>query len=90
VPDATTPRPGSERGEIIRQDLQFHDKAMGRKPSVRVCAVSCLDLCAHGPEHPRAARRYPLRKMNRAGARAVYDGEVGGDPTRPDLELELT
>ncbi|HEY0591302.1 MAG TPA: (2Fe-2S) ferredoxin domain-containing protein, partial [Thermoanaerobaculia bacterium] len=37
------------RGEAIRAELKETNKALGRKATVRVCAVSCLDLCDYGP-----------------------------------------
>src|SRR5689334_16471707 len=43
------PDRGIERGEFIHAELKGHNKKMGRKPLVRVCTVSCLDLCDHGP-----------------------------------------
>lgn len=68
---------GDERGEIIRQELKDHNKSMGRKPTVRVCAVSCLDMCDFGPNmvvHP-AGELYS--GLNRSLARTVYDAEMG-------------
>lgn len=68
---------GDERGEVIRQELKDHNKAMGRKPTVRVCAVSCLDQCDFGPN----MIVYPAGELhsglNRSRARAVYDAEMG-------------
>jgi (2Fe-2S) ferredoxin len=81
---------GDERGEMIRDELKSHNKSMGRKPTVRICAVSCLDLCPHGPNMIVQPGGTVYSHMNRADARAVYDGEVGDGPMRPDLELELT
>ena len=40
---------GDERGEPIQKALKSHNKTMGRKPFVRVCATSCFDMCDHGP-----------------------------------------
>ena len=68
---------GDERGEIIRAELKDHNKAMGRKPTVRVCAVSCLDFCDAGPNmlvHPSGEIH---NQLNRASARFVYDAEMG-------------
>jgi (2Fe-2S) ferredoxin len=80
---------GNERGELIREELKSHNKSMGRKATVRICAVSCLDLCDHGPNivvHPEGT---VYGHLDRAKGRAVYDGETGDGPLRPDLELEL-
>ena len=66
-----------ERGEIIRAELKDHNKEMGRKPTVRICAVSCLDFCDYGPNmvvHPSGEI---YTQLNRARARAVYDAEMG-------------
>ncbi|MGZ5432719.1 MAG: hypothetical protein ACXW31_05320 [Thermoanaerobaculia bacterium] len=71
------PARGDERGEVIRAELKDHNKQMGRKPTVRVCAVSCLDFCDYGPNmviHPSGELHSGL---NRARARAVYDAEMG-------------
>jgi (2Fe-2S) ferredoxin len=68
---------GTERGEWIREELKDHNKKMGRKPTVRICAVSCLDLCDHGPNmviHPGGDLHSHL---DRASARAAYDAEMG-------------
>ena len=40
---------GSDRGEEIRGHLKTLNKKLGRKATVRICAVSCLDLCDYGP-----------------------------------------
>lgn len=40
---------GKDRGDAIRSVLKVHNRQMGRKKSVRVCGVSCLDLCDEGP-----------------------------------------
>jgi (2Fe-2S) ferredoxin len=40
---------GEERGEEIRAELKALNKELGRKETVRVCSVSCLDLCDYGP-----------------------------------------
>lgn len=71
------PARGDERGEVIRAELKDHNKQMGRKPTVRVCAVSCLDFCDYGPNmvvHPSGELHSGL---NRSRARAVYDAEMG-------------
>ena len=81
---------GIERGEVVRDELKSHNKAMGRKPTVRICAVSCLDLCDHGPNMVVEPGGTVYSHLDRAKARAVYDGEMGDGPARPDLELELT
>lgn len=71
------PSRGEECGEAIRGELKDHNKAMGRKPTVRVCAVSCLDFCDYGPNmvvHPSGEI---YSGLNRARARTVYDAEMG-------------
>lgn len=68
---------GEEAGEAIRAELKDHNKVMGRKPAVRVCAVSCLDFCDYGPNmlvHPSGEIH---TRLNRARARTVYDAEMG-------------
>jgi len=68
---------GDECGLNIRDLLKDTNKKMGRKPTVRVISVSCLDLCDHGPNmvvHPDSAV-------------AAYHGVMGDGPRRDDLEL---
>jgi (2Fe-2S) ferredoxin len=79
---------GMERGEAIRDELKPHNKSMGRKATVRICAVSCLDLCDHGPNMVVEPDGTTYSHLDRARARAAYDGEMGDGPARPDLELE--
>ena len=40
---------GDDRGECLRAELKELNKKMGRKETVRVCGVTCLDLCDDGP-----------------------------------------
>ena len=75
-------------GERLREELKDHNRGLGRKPTVRICAVSCLDLCDYGPNivvHP-SGRVYG--SVDHEKARAIYDAECGDGPERPDLELE--
>jgi (2Fe-2S) ferredoxin len=83
------PERGEDRGAVIQEELKAHNKKLGRKGSVRVCAVSCLDMCDYAPNivvHPSGTI---YSHLNRSTARSVYDGETGDGPRRPDLELEL-
>ena len=80
---------GGERGEKIREELKDHNKLLGRKATVRICAVSCLDLCDHGPNMVVQPGGTVYSHLTRERARAVYDAETGDGPLRPDLELEL-
>jgi len=81
------PARGIERGEVIQHELKDHNKKLGRKPTVRVCQVSCLDLCDFGPNMIVEPGHTVYSHLTRATARAVYDGETGDGPLRPDLEL---
>lgn len=76
-----------KRGEEIRAELKELNKKLGRKPTVRICAVSCLDLCDYGPNMVVEPAGTVYSHLNRKTARAVYDGEMGDGPARPDLEL---
>ena len=79
---------GVECGLNIRDLLKDLNKKMGRKPTVRVVSVSCLDLCDHGPNmvvHPEGT---VYSHLTRELAKAVYDGEIGDGPRRDDLELD--
>lgn len=44
-----SPNLGEDCGEAIRARLKSLNKEMGNKHRIRVCAVSCLDLCDDGP-----------------------------------------
>ncbi len=79
---------GVERGEFIRDELKAHNKELGRKTTVRICAVSCLDLCDYGPNMVVQPGGTTYSHLNRMTARAVYDAETGDGPLRPDLEFE--
>lgn len=76
----------AERGECIAEDLKSLNKSLGRKPTVRVCRVSCFDLCDHGPNMVVDGTVYS--HLNLEKARAVYAGVMGDGPQRPDLELD--
>ena len=78
---------GVECGVNIRDLLKDHNKKMGRKPSVRVVSVSCLDLCDHGPNMIVDGTVYS--HLTRDLARAVYEGVMGDGPPREDLELDV-
>ena len=76
---------GDERGEIIRAELKDFNKKMGRKPTVRVVAVSCLDLCDHGPN--MIVDGNVFSHLTRATSKEVYRGVMGDAPPRDDLQL---
>jgi (2Fe-2S) ferredoxin len=79
------PDRGIERGEFIHAELKGHNKKMGRKALVRVCTVSCLDLCDHGPNMIVDGNVYS--HLTRELARDVYSGVMGDGPPRDDLQL---
>jgi NADH:ubiquinone oxidoreductase subunit E len=76
---------GPDRGECIRAELKDLNKKLGRKPTVRVCSVSCLDLCDYGPNMIIEGTVYSHLDVSKA--MAAYSGEMGDGPKRPDLEL---
>lgn len=77
----------SDRGEKIRDELKDLNKKLGRKATVRVCSVSCLDLCDHGPNIIIEPSGIVYSHLDRESAKALYRGELGDGPKRPDLEL---
>jgi (2Fe-2S) ferredoxin len=79
---------GDERGETIRNDLKDLNKAMGRKQTVRVCSVSCLDLCDHGPNMIAYPSGNVYSHLDRASATRAYEGEVGDGPVAEDKLLD--
>ena len=80
------PDRGEERGEFIQAALKDLNKKLGRKPTVRVCKVSCLALCDFGPNMIIEGTVYS--HLDREKAKAAYAGEMGDGPKRPDLELQ--
>jgi hypothetical protein len=60
---------------------------MGRKPTVRVCATSCFDMCDHGPNMVVEPGHTLYSHLTREKAIAAYAGEMGDGPLRTDLEL---
>jgi (2Fe-2S) ferredoxin len=77
---------GEDRSDCIQDELKDYNKKKGRKPTVRVCRVSCLDLCDHGPN--MIADGIVYSHLTPTLARSVYDGVMGDGPPRPDLELK--
>ncbi len=79
------PERGIERGECIQAELKEHNKTMKRKATVRVCTVSCLELCDHGPN--MIVDDIVYSHLTRETAREVYAGVMGDGPPRDDLQL---
>jgi NADH:ubiquinone oxidoreductase subunit E len=80
---------GIEAGACIQKELKELNKSLGRKPTVRVCQVSCLDLCDHGPNMVVQPDGTTYSHLTRESAKAAYAGEMGDGPKRADWELEL-
>lgn len=78
---------GDERGERIREELKDLNSAAKRKATARICAVSCLDLCDHGPNMIVAPTGTVYSHLNRDLASQIYHGEFGDGPRRDDLQL---
>jgi NADP-reducing hydrogenase subunit HndC len=87
-PRCNNPDRGDERGEVIRAELKDRNKKAGRKPFVRVCSVSCLDLCDHGPNIIVEPEGTVYSHLTRESAQRVYDGEMGDGPRADDKELD--
>ena len=68
---------GKDRGENIQHELKDLNKARGRKPTVRVCSVSCLDLCDDGPNMVVWPEGTLYSHLTRDGAREAYEREMG-------------
>jgi NADH:ubiquinone oxidoreductase subunit E len=86
-PRCSVERTGPETGAAIQAELKDLNKKLGRKPTVRVCQVSCLDLCDHGPNMIAEPDGTVYSHLTRETARAAYHGEMGDAEKRPDLEL---
>jgi (2Fe-2S) ferredoxin len=78
---------GAERSEEIRTELKDLNKKLGRKATVRVCAVSCLDLCDYGPNMIVEPEGVVYSHLTRATARKVYDAAMGDGPSAQEYEL---
>jgi (2Fe-2S) ferredoxin len=87
-PRCSNPDRGEERGECIRDDLKVLNKALGRKPTVRVCGVTCLDLCEHGPNMVVYPEADVYSHLDRESARRVYAAVMGDAAPAPDKLLE--
>ncbi len=73
------PARGQERGELIRADMKALNKELGRKATVRVCAVSCLDLCDYGPNMIVEPEHDVFSGLTRKEAIEVYHQKMGDD-----------
>ena len=78
---------GDKRSEEIRSELKDLNKKLGRKKTVRICAVSCLDLCDYGPNIIVEPEGIVYSHLTPRMARAVYDAAVGDGPAVPEYEL---
>ncbi|MCU1348692.1 MAG: hypothetical protein JWO56_1722 [Acidobacteria bacterium] len=78
---------GDERGERIRDELKALNAASNRRGTVRICAVSCLDLCDHGPNMVIEPSGAVYSHLDRNLALQLYRGELGDGPRRDDLQL---
>lgn len=78
---------GEDRGEMIRAELKDLNKKLGRKPTVRVCAVSCLDLCEVGPNMIAQPEGTVYSGLTRKSARRAYEGEMGDGTAAIDVML---
>jgi len=77
---------GEERGEVIQRELKALNKSLGRKQTVRVCTVSCLDLCDHGPNMIVWPDGTVYSHLDVRSAIRAYQGEMGdGDPAEDRL-----
>jgi NADH:ubiquinone oxidoreductase subunit E len=75
-------------GEEIRGALKDLNKKLGRKPTVRICAVSCLDLCDYGPNIVVEPGGTTYSHLSLRNALDVYRGEMGDGPQQPQYELD--
>ncbi|HXI12727.1 MAG TPA: (2Fe-2S) ferredoxin domain-containing protein [Thermoanaerobaculia bacterium] len=81
-------RSKSDSGDAIRQELKDLNKKKGRKATVRICGVSCLDLCDFGPNIIVEPAGDVYSHLTAKTARKVYDAAVGDGPAVPLLMLD--
>ncbi|HXG59223.1 MAG TPA: (2Fe-2S) ferredoxin domain-containing protein [Thermoanaerobaculia bacterium] len=86
-PRCSNPDRGEDRGEVLREELKVLNKCAGRAGIARICGVSCLDLCDHGPNMVVEPDGTVYSHLDRGTARAAYEGEMGDGPKRGDLTL---
>lgn len=70
---------GEQRGEIVREHLKDLNKERGRKPTVRICAVSCLDLCDEGPNMIAYPGGDLFSHVDVEGAKKIYATVMGDE-----------
>lgn len=63
-------------GEETRKDLKARNKEQGLKGRVRVCGVTCLDLCELGPNVVVWPSGETFHGVDGARAREIYDEAV--------------
>ena len=63
---------GKDRGEVIRDEIKDLNKKLGRKKTVRVCSVSCLDLCDDAPNMIIWPGGEVHSRLDRESARRIY------------------
>ncbi len=78
---------GEDTSEKIQVAIKNLNRSMGRKETVRVCKVSCLDLCDHGPNMIVWPEGTVYSHLDREKATRAYKGEMGDGPAAKDLEL---
>lgn len=72
-PRCTDKKFGSDGGESIREMLKDLNRTLGRKPSVRVCGVSCLDMCDDAPNMVDWPSGRVWNHLTRAAALRAYE-----------------
>jgi (2Fe-2S) ferredoxin len=87
-PRCDNPERGEERGQVIRDLIKGLNKTKGRKQMVRVCSVSCLDLCDYGPNMVVWPEGTVFSHLDRESAVRVYEGIMGDGPAAEDKELK--
>lgn len=78
---------GNDGGLAIREELKDLNKDRGRKRTVRVVSVSCLDLCDHGPNVLVWPQGTVFSHLSRKTSVLAYEGVMGDGPSHPELEL---
>lgn len=68
---------GKNAGLPIRDMLKAYNKGLGRKRTVRICSVSCLDLCDDGPNMIVEPGHELYQRLDRSRARKIYDEVMG-------------
>lgn len=81
-PRCTDRKLGDDGGEPIREMLKDLNKSLGRKPHVRVCGVTCMDMCDDAPNMVSWPDGRVYTELDRKSAERAYLEATSDVPVR--------